>query len=292
MPALNPSFEDAGTVRELLVAQLERGGTSGVVVTVGRQAVAYLFGAPRPDPRWGSNVFVEDVGFAGEDPEAIREAYAAAARAWYEAGFVNHSVIVNAADTAQIEAWFGLSFGKQHVHALVARAGSDYGTEATDGLVIRPKEKRDLPALAELGRVVPSHVGTSPTFSFIPVPSYDESLREAEEDFADDRFTEFVAEHDGQVVATAVACSLELSQMTTPLMRPTSAGFLGHAAVLPEGRGLGAGRALGRTVIAWSRDQGYEWTATDWRSANIEANRTWLSLGFTPSFFRLHRLVG
>ena len=77
--------------------------------------------------------------------------------------------------------------------------------------------------------------------------------------------------------------------MTTHLMRPRNAGFLGHAAVIPEDRGLGAGRALGEAVIAWSRDEGYDWTATDWRSANLEANRTWLSLGFIPSFFRLHR---
>ncbi|MEO6350689.1 MAG: GNAT family N-acetyltransferase, partial [Candidatus Limnocylindrales bacterium] len=73
---------------------------------------------------------------------------------------------------------------------------------------------------------------------------------------------------------------------------PRSAGFLGHAAVLPDGRGLGAGRALGQTIIAWSREEGYEWVATDWRSANLEANRTWLGLGFKPSYFRMHRLIG
>jgi hypothetical protein len=49
---------------------------------------------------------------------------------------------------------------------------------------------------------------------------------------------------------------------------------------------------VGQAVIAWSRDEGYEWVATDWRSTNLEANRTWRALGFRPSFFRLHRLIG
>jgi GNAT superfamily N-acetyltransferase len=205
---------------------------------------------------------------------------------------MNHSVIANAADPIHVEAWFSLSFGRQHVHALRERASPDYVPEARDGLLIRPKESRDLPALAELGRVVPRHVRTSPTFSFIAVPSYEEALAEAEEDLDNEDYTEWVVEHEGRVVATAVACSLELSKMTTRLMRPRSAGFLAHAAVLPEGRGLGAGRVLGQLIIAWSRDQGYEWIASDWRSANLEANRTWRSLGFEPSFYRLHRLIG
>lgn len=75
------------------------------------------------------------------------------------------------------------------------------------------------------------------------------------------------------------------------MMRPRSAGFLGFAAVLPDGRGLGVGRALGETVIAWSRDEGYECVATDWRSTNLQANRSWLALGFKPAFHRLHRAI-
>ena len=74
-------------------------------------------------------------------------------------------------------------------------------------------------------------------------------------------------------------------------MRPRSCGFLGFASVLPEARGIGAGRALGETVMCWSRDEGYEWVATDWRSTNLAANRSWTALGFKPSFHRLHRAI-
>jgi len=44
-------------------------------------------------------------------------------------------------------------------------------------------------------------------------------------------------------------------------------------------------------VMCWSRDEGYEWVATDWRSTNLLANRNWTALGFKPSFHRLHRAI-
>ena len=73
--------------------------------------------------------------------------------------------------------------------------------------------------------------------------------------------------------------------------RPASAGFLGYAAVLPEARGAGAGKALGEAVLVWARDAGYPVIATDWRSTNLEADRSWRGLGFRPTFRRMHRFV-
>ena len=75
-------------------------------------------------------------------------------------------------------------------------------------------------------------------------------------------------------------------------MRPDNAGFLGFAAVLPAARGLGAGRALGDTVLAWSAEAGYDVVATDWRQTNLQSSRSWTALGFLPTFFRLHRTIG
>lgn len=70
-------------------------------------------------------------------------------------------------------------------------------------------------------------------------------------------------------------------------MRPVSAGFLAYAAVAPDARGLGAGRTLGDACLVWARDNGYEWVAVDWRSTNLEADRTWRAAGFRPTFYRL-----
>jgi GNAT superfamily N-acetyltransferase/fructose-specific component phosphotransferase system IIB-like protein len=291
VPALDPVYEDPTAARAEIEALLGRERASGVVVTARGAPSAYVLGTTRPDTRWGPNVWIEDAGSAGNDPEAIREAYAAAAVPWVAAGWTNHYINVPAIDAELVEAWFGLSFGKQHIHALRDAVPADFMPSAAPGLVIRRVERADIPALAELGLVVPRHVAESPVFSYMAQPTLEESLAEAEADFGDPKYTEFAAEHDGRVIGTAVACSLELSPGNTKLMRPRSCGFLGHAAVLPSARGLGAGRALGQAVMAWARDEGYEWVAADWRSTNLSANRTWSGLGFRPSFFRLQRAI-
>ena len=78
----------------------------------------------------------------------------------------------------------------------------------------------------------------------------------------------------------AVGCAITKSNTNVGLMRPNGASFLGYAAVFPEARGLGAGRALGEAYLAWSRDAGYTSAFTDWRSTNLEADRTWRGIGF------------
>lgn len=290
-PALNRAYEAAEAASGLVAEVAGQESASGALAFVDGAPSAYVIGAPRADATWGPNVWVEDAGSAGTDAEAIRRAYAVAAEDWFAAGKTSHYVVVPATDALLVDAWFSLSFGLQHVHALRAPPPADFRPSIPVGLSIRPKERSDLDALAELGLVLPRHVNQSPVFSRLKVPTLHESLAEAQADFADDRFTEFVAEHDGRVVATAVGCSLELSHGNTKMMRPVSAGMLAYVAVLPDARGLGAGRALAETVLAWSRDEGYEWVATDWRSTNLEANRSWRALGFRPTFLRLHRAI-
>ena len=146
-------------------------------------------------------------------------------------------------------------------------------------------------SLAELDVLLPRHSAGSPVFSRLAIPTVEEALKDLESDFDDPKYATFVAEHDGKVIGAAIGCSLEVSGGHTPMMRPRSCGFLGFASVAVAGRGLGAGRALGETVMCWSRDEGYEWMATDWRSTNLQAARTWTALGFKPSFQRLHRAI-
>lgn len=83
-----------------------------------------------------------------------------------------------------------------------------------------------------------------------------------------------------------------MSSTTTSLMRPPHAGLLGFAAVAPEARGQGAGRALAEAVVDWVTASGFTSVATDWRVTNLLSSRTWPRLGFRTSFLRLHRLVG
>jgi GNAT superfamily N-acetyltransferase len=128
------------------------------------------------------------------------------------------------------------------------------------------------------------HQGRSAHYAL--VPNHDAALVDAPD------MATFVVERDGRVVGASVGCALTRSRSHAGLARPDDAGFLGFAAVLPEARGTGAGRAVGEAVIDWSARQGYRSVVTDWRATNLMSSRTWPRLGFRPTCLRLHRLVG
>jgi len=290
-PALDPAYESTEAAgREISAALQAEDATAWVAVRDGT-AVGYIVGSPR-DASWGPNIWIGAAGHAAVEPEVVRELYAVAAGAWVDAGMTNHYVLVPATDVPVVDAWFRLEFGQQHLHAVREPPGRDFAVIPRSELVIRLAEREDIPELAELETVLPRHSQASPVFARPPMPSVEEARAELESDWGDPKWTIFVAEHEGRVIGSSVGCALEISSGHSPLMRPARAGFLGFAAVFPDTRGLGAGRALGEAVLAWTRDAGYEWATTDWRSTNLEAARTWPTLGFRPTFRRLHRLIG
>jgi GNAT superfamily N-acetyltransferase len=289
-PALNPAYEDPAAARPLIEVIMARDGASGSMARSGGAAAAYVLGAPK-DTSWGANVWVDDAGSAGTDPDAIRVAYGHAAGAWAAAGWTKHYVVTPASDDPIVDAWFRLSFGLQHVHALRELPPADYALRAAPGLVVRPTELRDIDAVVAMDPILALHTQGSPVFANIAPSSPEEARKDVEEELVDARFAPYVAEHDGRVVGAATFCALEVSNGNTLMMRPVSAGFLGYAAVAPDARGLGAGRALGDACLIWARDNGYEWVATDWRSTNLEADRTWRAIGFRPTFYRLFRSI-
>jgi GNAT superfamily N-acetyltransferase len=290
-PALDPAFEDPDAASGEISALLARDGSTGWVAVRDGRVVGYMVGFSK-DRTWGPNIWVESAGHAAVEPEIVRELYAVAAGAWVDAGLVNHHVLVPATDAPLVDAWFRLDFGQQHVHAVREPPGRDFAVMPRSEVIVRAAEREDIPALAELELVLPRHSKASPVFSMLELPTVEEARAELESDWGDPKWTMFVAEHEGRVIGSSIGCALEISSGHSPLMRPAKAGFLGFAAVLPDARGLGAGRALGEVVLAWTRDAGYEWATTDWRSTNLEAARTWPTLGFRPTFRRLHRLIG
>lgn len=288
-PALDPAYENPAALEPLIAALLDRDGASGSMALADGRPVAYVVGAPR-DAKWGANVWVEDAGSAGNDPEAIRAAYADAAARWAAAGLTHHYAVTPATDAPMVDAWFSLSFGLQHIHALREPPPADFVVRA-DSLIVRPAERRDVDAIVALEPVLPTHSGQSPVFSSVLHSTPEAARADVEEEIEDPRLVPYVAEAQGRVVGTATFCSLNMSEGNTPLMRPVSAGFLAYAAVAPDARGLGAGRALGDACLVWARDNGYEWVAADWRSTNLEADRTWRAAGFRPTFYRLFRRI-
>jgi GNAT superfamily N-acetyltransferase len=182
------------------------------------------------------------------------------------AGRLAHYVVVDAADANLLERWYGLSFGRQQVHAT-----APVGTQRYSGPIrVRPG---DLEAALALSAVMFDHLHGPPVWSRRPPRSEAEVRSEWQEFLAEPETVHLVAELDGRAVAHVAL----------------HANKLEVAATLPEARGRGAMRAL------WSAAQqhavGDTWE-TDWRSTNLEAAACWTALGFAPTRYRLHRLVG
>jgi GNAT superfamily N-acetyltransferase len=293
VPALDAAFEDPSVARAEVGQLLSGQRATGLAAVRDGDLIGYLIGNERDSTSWGPNVWVEGAGHAAADTEVARALYAASAGSWVEAGRTLHYVIAPAGDAALIEAWFSMGFGSQHVHAIRDAPGADFEPAVPTELAVRRAVAADLPALAALDLVVPTHQAAAPVFSHTPILSFEESLAEWEADGGvdDPRFATFVTERDGEVVGFAVGCSIDESKEHRGIVRPPGAGFLGYAAVAAQARGLGAGRVLGEIILAWARDAGHATVVTDWRSTNIESNRTWRALGFQPMFYRLHRAI-
>jgi ribosomal protein S18 acetylase RimI-like enzyme len=289
---LSPRFEDPqialGAVRVAWAAP----GAAGSVATRGGEVLGYLLGAPRSPARtWGPNTWVESAGTAVRDgePEVSRHLYAEAAGPWVEAGGTEHYVLLPAAEERVVRDWFRLGFGHQHTHA--ARPLPTEPSAPSRGIELRVAERQDVPVLALLEVELSRHQKAPPSFAVEEVPDLAETEREYHEDFDDPSFHIIVAERDGTVVGAAVCGALTESDANLGLVRPDDAGFLGFAAVLPEARGLGVGRALGEAVLHWAVTAGYTCLTTDYRQANLQSSRAWPALGFEETFLRLHRTI-
>ena len=290
-PLLDPAYEDARASLAEVEALLAADRAGGWAAEADGELAGFLVAMARDEKLWGPNVWIEAAGHAATGPGVVRALYAVAAAAWAEERRFNHHVLVPASDTDLVDAWFSLDFGQQHLHGVREVPPKEFGLVPRSELIVRDARREDLQAMAELALVLPRHMTGAPVFSRLPIQPIDEVRAELESEWDDPAYTNFVAEHDGRVVGNAVACALTASSMHMPLNRPNDAGFLGYAAVFPAARGLGAGRALGEAILAWSRDAGYASVATDWRSTNIEADRAWRGLGFRPTFRRLHRSI-
>ena len=287
-PGLDRRYEDPAAARTEIEALLSRAGASGVAALRRGALEGYLLGTPL-DESWGANIWVESAGHAAASAELVRDLYAAAAARWVEEGRTSHYAMVPATDGDLVDAWFRLGFGHQHVHAI--REPLSGQPTAPDGISVRRARRADIEVLARIDRSLPEYQALSPVFSTLPLPSYEETVAEWEADFDDARFATFVAVRGADALGAAVGCPIELSTTHRSLALPPGAGFLGFAAVLPEHRGLGAGRLLGETVLAWAAAAGHRTVVVDWRMTNLLSSRTWPRLGFRPTFYRLHRAI-
>jgi GNAT superfamily N-acetyltransferase len=289
-PLLPERFEDSSTARGEVEGLWRTDGASGAVAVDGQRAVGYLIGAPRADPGWGSNVWIEFAGHAVAEAEVVRDLYARAAQRWVEEDRGDHYVLVPATDLGLLDAWFRLSFGQQHAHAV--RDVPAATSASPRGVQIRRIELADLDAIVGLDAILPTHTRRSPVFAFgAPLPSPDEIRADWQTGIDNDNEGCFICEHEGTPVGLLAVVPVEMSRATTGLGRPDKACILGFAATAAPARGTGVGLALTNAALSWAREHDYETIVTDWRVTNLLASRFWPKRGFRTTFLRLYRSI-
>jgi predicted N-acetyltransferase YhbS len=285
-PLLPARYEEPDAARAEVEACWRKDGAVGAVAVRGGEIVGYLVGAPADDAVWGANEWVELAGHAVDEPEVVRDLYAAVAEGWLAQDRHRHWALVPASDTALVDAWFRLSFGQQQAYGICEVRETAW----PEG--VRQAEPHDVEALVELAPRLSDHQLLSPVFSGRSVDWTVEELRaEIEQDIASETVGNLVAELDGRVVANFEVVPVELSSMHKGLASPERACYLGFAIVDLAVRGSGAGLALTQASFAWAHEAGYETMVTDWRVTNLLASRFWPSRGFRTTFARLYRSI-
>jgi ribosomal protein S18 acetylase RimI-like enzyme len=289
-PLLSARFEDPAAAHEELERVWQREAASGAAAIRGGRVVGYLVGAPRPDPAWGDNVWIEAPGHAAESSEDVRDLYGAMAEQWVEAGRTRHSVLVPAWDGELLDTWSRLCFGKQHAHGLRELAGLA-DVSLPDGFEIRSPDIGEIDELIDIDLALPEHQRRSPVFGS-PLPyTREESHAEWVATLAADEEEILVGAYHGRPVACWAVVPAERSSENRGLLIPEHWCFLGFAATLPEFRGSGIGVALTHAAFAWAAENGYPAMTTDWRVTNLLASRFWPKRGFRTSFLRLYRSI-
>jgi GNAT superfamily N-acetyltransferase len=273
-----------------LRAELERAwraeDASGAAATRGNRLVGYLVGAPREDPVWGANMWVELAGHAVADPEVVRDLYGRAASRWVDEGRSRHYALVPATDDALVDAWFRLSFGQQH--ALGVREIPE-ASGLPDG--VREASEDDVGEMVELSPLLNRHQTLAPVFGGHREYSEEEIRKDITEDLASPEVGNLIAEVDGRIVGNFVVVPVEMSSLHSGLARPDGGAFLGFAVTAPDVRGSGAGVALTDASLAWASTRGYRTMVTDWRVTNLLSSRFWPRRGFRTTFLRLYRSI-
>ena len=289
VPLLDARFEDPAQTRAAVEQLLRTDGASGAVATGGGEVVAFVLGVPQSAETWGPNVWVQSAGHAASDAEALRDAYAAAAAIWVEAGRTRQYVLVPASDAALVDAWFRLSFGQQQVHGILAPTDTD--AAVPDGFSIRPPRLGDIEELIDVDLALPRHQALSPVFSDVQPWSREDSRAEWKKTIAGDEEHVLIGFHGDRPVACWSMTDWSHSQHDEGLLHIDRAAYLGFAVTVPEARGAGIGHALTEASLSWAAREGYPAVVTDWRVTNLLASRFWPRRGFRPAFLRLYRSI-
>ena len=106
------------------------------------------------------------------------------------------------------------------------------------------------------------------------------SRQSFERAIADERCGVFVAEEGDRIIGM---------MQVEPATRYRTVATIGIAIATEGARSQGVGTEILAHVVEWAREQGYEYCAVGWTSANRISDAFWRSRGFQPTRYKLAR---
>lgn len=265
----------------------------GVVARQDGKMVGYLIGVPKINEIWGRSVWVEYAGHAldrSSSAELYRDLYAALSPTWVALGCLYHVTNIPASDQAAIDAWFNLSFGKEHVYGLRETApASSFAVPTDPTLEIRRASPADLDISSQLDDVISLHQSRSPVYSIVPPYEREEARQETLEQLENPAWKTWLALRNGQLVSIQIYLPAQPPRGIGNMVLPEKCSFLGFAATREEEQGQGSGRILTAHGLADDYATGYAFCFTDWRATNLLSSRMWTRQGWRPVAYRLTR---
>jgi ribosomal protein S18 acetylase RimI-like enzyme len=293
-PAFPARYQQPAEAQTALEAAWQRPHPIGTVALQNGRLVAYLLGELLLEKIWGRTGWLRPAGLAvapGQSWELIRDLYAVVGQQWLDYGCFAHFALVPSADPALVHTWFSLSFGIEQVHALMDFSQSEIPAPTIpDGIEIRRATPADKPALEEISDVIWSHLVKAPTWA-INLPEMRPDTRTGWVEYVEEPTTAvWLAFDDAGHVVGVVGYDAEEASSRNILL-PENAISFAIAGTRPWLRGRGVGLALTHICLRHAQAAGYAYAETDWRSANLAADRFWPRQGFQPIAYRLVRRV-
>jgi GNAT superfamily N-acetyltransferase len=269
------------------------GSGGGVVARESGRMIGYMIGVPKIDAVWGRSVWVELAGQAIDrsySAEIYRDMYAALSPSWVALGCLYHVSNLPAHDRDALEAWFDLSFGKEHVYGVrETTAALDGATPVDPTLEIRRAIAADVDLAMELDLVLPAHQARAPVYAILIPYHKEEERQDVLEELQKDDWKTWLAVRDGRLVGIQLYLPAQPGQGIGALPIPDNSCFLGFAATREDEQRRGIGRLLTARGLADASETGYTTCFTDWRATNLLSSRFWTRRGWRPVVYRLSR---
>lgn len=292
-PALPERFEDAAAARVAVEALWNKEFTSGVAAVIDGRMVAYLIGSQLFSQQWGRCAWIRLAGCAvapDQSLEILRDMYAAIAARWVAQGCFFHFAVMPTANPALLHTWHSLSFGIEQVEGLLSLTEPlPPPSRNYPDISIRIAESGDREIIAGMYSIIRRHLAGPPVWG-ISLPETEAEVRQGFAELLDEPGAiTWLAFRKGEAVG--LHTQIPLPPADDDLLIPDRCNELQVGATVLSALGQGVGSTLMQAALAHIREQGVTACQTDWRSANLQADRFWRSRGFRPVAYRLVRRI-